>query len=75
MTQALPEIETRLTLLVKDAGSAINHDALLHDEALFVISASDFEHIALVVITHDCTVNLLAHPSIEEGTTAQTQEY
>ena len=53
MTQALPEIETRLTLLVKDAGPALDHDTLLHDEALLVISACDFEHIALVVIAHD----------------------
>ena len=49
------------------------HDALLHEEALLVVSASDFEHIALVVITHEFTVYLLAHPSIEEGTTAQLQ--
>ena len=44
---------TRLTLLVKDADSALLHDTLLHDEALLVISACDFEHIALVVIAHD----------------------
>lgn len=59
---------TSSTLLVKDAGPAVDHDPLLHHEALLVISACDFEHIALVVIAHDCTVNLLAHPSIEEGT-------
>ena len=50
------------------------HDALLHKEALLVVSTSDFEHIALVVITHEFTVYLLAHPSIEEGTTAQLQK-
>ena len=44
---------TRLTSLVKDAGPALDHDALLHNEALLVISACDFEHIALVVIAHD----------------------
>ena len=50
------------------------HDALLHKEALLVVSTSDFEHIALVVITHEFTVYLLSHLSIEEGATAQMQE-
>jgi len=54
-------------LFEEDASSAVFHDTLLHCESLSVISTSDLEHVAFVVITHDRTVNLLSHSLVKEG--------
>ena len=58
-----------LTFLEENASSALSHDTLLHGESLSVVTASDLENVSLVVVTHDFTVNLLAHSSVEERTT------
>ena len=60
-----------LTLLEKDACSAILHDTLLHGETLLVVASSNFENVALVVFAHILSINLLSHSLLIEGTTAQ----
>lgn len=56
------------TFLVKDAGSAVDQDTLLHLETLLVVTASNFEDVALELFTHDLTVNFLTHSPVVEGT-------
>ena len=59
-----------LTLFEEDACSTVFHDTLLHCESLSVVSASNFEHVAFVVITHYFALNFLAHSPVEERTAA-----
>jgi len=62
------------TFLVKDAGSAVDQDTLLHLETLLVVTASNFEDVALELFTHDLTVNFLTHSPVVEGTATQQME-
>jgi hypothetical protein len=57
-----------LTLSEENAGSTLDEDTLLHGETLLVISSSDSEDVALVVVTEVLSVNFLAHSLVEEGT-------
>ena len=59
-----------LTLLEKDASSAVFHDTLLHCESLSVVSAGDLKDVALVVLSHHFTIDFLAHSPVEERTAA-----
>ena len=60
--------------LEEDANSSVDHDSLLHRESLLVVSTSDSENIALVVLAQDLTINFLTHSSIEERTAAQVDK-
>ena len=62
-----------LTFLEKDACSAVLHDALLHGETLLVVSSSNFENVALVVLAHILSIDLLSHSLLIEWTTATGQ--
>lgn len=62
------------TFLVKDAGSAVDQDTLLHLETLLVVTASNFEDVALELFTHDFAVNFLTHSPVVEGTATQQME-
>jgi len=56
------------TFLVENAGSAVDQDTLLHLETLLVVTASNFEDVALELFTHDFAVNFLTHSPVVEGT-------
>jgi len=62
------------TFLVEDAGSAVDQDTLLHLETLLVVTASNFEDVALELFTHDIAVNFLTHSPVVEGTATQQME-
>jgi len=64
-------VEERSLFLEENARSALFHDTLLHSEALTVISAGNFECVALVGLSHDLSINFLAHSSFIERTTAK----
>ena len=63
-----------LTFLEKDACSAVPHDALLHGETLLVVSSSNFENVALVVLAHILSIDLLSHSLLIERTTARQRK-
>ena len=63
-----------LTFLVENAGSAVDQDTLLHLETLLVVTASNFEDVALELFTHDFAVNFLTHSPVVEGTATQQME-
>lgn len=52
----------------EDARSSVDEDTLLHGESLLVISSSDSEDVALVVVTEVLSVNFVTHSLVEEGT-------
>lgn len=52
----------------ENAGSTLDKDTLLHGETLLVISSSDSEDVALVVVTEVLSVNFVAHSLVEERT-------
>lgn len=58
----------KLTSSEENAGSAIDHDTLLHLETLLVVSAGNSEDVALELVAHDLAFDLLTHSSVVEGT-------
>jgi hypothetical protein len=62
-----------LTLLEKDAGSSSDENTLLHGESLSVVSSSDSEDVAFIVVTHVLSVDLGAHAPVKEWATVQKQ--
>jgi len=63
-------VEERSLFLEENARSSLLHDTLLHSEALSVVSAGNFECVALVGFSHDLSINFLAHSFFIERTTA-----
>lgn len=64
----MPNQPRSLTLSEENAGSTLDEDTLLHGETLLVISSSDSEDVALVVVTEVLSVNFVAHSLVEERT-------
>merc|ERR1719183_76522 len=60
--------EGRSALPEENFGPSLDQNALFHGESLLVVSAGDAEDVALIVITHDVSVDFLAHSPVEEGT-------
>ena len=63
--------DVSLTFLKEDACPAVFHDTLLHRETLHVVSTSDLEDVALVIVAHHSAIDFLAHSSVKEGTAVQ----
>jgi len=59
---------TSATLLVEDAGSTVDKNTLLHLETLLVVTAGNSEDVALELVAHDLTIDLLTHSPVVEGT-------
>jgi len=67
LTRSAGSVSSSL-LSEEDEGSALDEDTLLHGESLLVISSSNSENVALVVVTEVLSVDFLTHSAVEEGT-------
>ena len=51
----------------EESDSSVDKDALLHGEALLVVSSGDLELVALELISKEIAVDLVAHPLVHES--------
>lgn len=61
-------IVVELTLLHEDSDSSVDEDALLHGEALLVVSSGDSESVTLELFSQNDSVHVRTHSSVVEVT-------